>query len=177
MIISRISNAITPVGNMQMYVILFYGYNSYICAVFISAMTKVNVYDPSYYPDAPLTYSVITARFKGQWILVRHHKRTTWEIPGGHIEPGETADEAASRELMEETGAIGFEIECVATYSVKKNGETGYGRLYKAEVTRIGPVPDTSEIAEIRLMDSLPENLTHPDIQPLLFKRIVGDGL
>jgi len=140
-------------------------------------MTTVRFFNPSYDPDDPLTYSVVTARYRRQWILVRHHKRTTWEIPGGHIEPGETADEAASRELMEETGAVDFEIECVATYSVLKNGETGYGRLYFAEVTSIGPVPDTSEIAEIRLMDSLPENLTHPDIQPLLFKRILEKGI
>lgn len=140
-------------------------------------MTKVEFYNPSFIPDAPLTYSVISAKYDGQWIMVRHHKRTTWEIPGGHIEKGETADEAASRELMEETGALEFEIVCVATYSVRKNGETGYGRLYFAEVSSIGPVPDTSEIAEIRLMDSLPENLTHPDIQPLLYKRIIEKGL
>lgn len=138
-------------------------------------MTQVDFYKPSYNPGKPLTYSVISAKYGNRWILVRHHKRTTWEIPGGHIEKGETADEAASRELIEETGAIEFTIKCVATYSVVKNGETGYGRLYFAEVTSIGPVPDISEIAEVRLMDSLPENLTYPDIQPLLFKRILGE--
>ncbi len=162
---------------MQMYVILFYSYNFYFWSLYILVMTTVEFYKPYHDPEIPLTYSVITARHRGQWIMVRHHKRTTWEIPGGHIEPGETADEAASRELMEETGAIDFEIECIATYSVRKNGETGYGRLYFAEVTSIGPVPDTSEIAEIMLMDSLPENLTHPDIQPLLFRRILERDL
>ncbi|HOW08970.1 MAG TPA: NUDIX domain-containing protein [Bacteroidales bacterium] len=173
MTISRISSTITPVENMQMYAILYYSYNFYFRALFIKAMTTVEFYSPSFDPEVSLIYSVITARYSGHWILVRHHKRTTWEIPGGHIEPGETADEAASRELMEETGAVDFEIKCIATYSVRKNGETGYGRLYFAEVANIGPVPDTSEIAEIRLADSLPENLTHPDIQPLLFKQVL----
>jgi 8-oxo-dGTP diphosphatase len=136
-------------------------------------MTEVRFYDPSYFPDIKLTYSVIGARFNEKWLYVRHHKRKTWEIPGGHIEKDETADEAAERELMEETGAVDFMLECVATYSVLKDGKTGFGRLYIADITRLGPVPDISEIAETRMMDSLPENLTHPDIQPHLFQRIL----
>jgi 8-oxo-dGTP diphosphatase len=99
--------------------------------------------------------------------------RSTWEIAGGHIEKGETSYEAAGRELMEETGAIRFKLDCIATYSVTMNGETGWGRLYIAQVFEIGPIPDISEIAEIRLWDNLPENLTHPDIQPHLFNRTI----
>jgi 8-oxo-dGTP diphosphatase len=136
-------------------------------------MTEVKFFPAAYSPEVSLTYSVISARFDGRWILVRHHKRDTWEIPGGHIENDETSDEAAKRELMEETGALKFGIDCVATYSVLKNGETGFGRLYFAEVEELGPVPDISEIAEVIFMDSLPENLTHPDIQPYLFDRVI----
>jgi ADP-ribose pyrophosphatase YjhB (NUDIX family) len=29
-----------------------------------------------------------------------------WSLPGGHIEPGERADEAAAREVFEETGIV-----------------------------------------------------------------------
>jgi len=61
----------------------------------------------------------------------------------------------------------------VATYSVMKDGETGFGRLYFAEIARLGSIPDISEIAETTMMDSLPENLTHPDIQPHLYQRIL----
>jgi 8-oxo-dGTP diphosphatase len=136
-------------------------------------MTIVNFYDPLFLPRENLTYSVITARYNGKWILVRHNDRITWEIPGGHLEAGETPDEAAERELMEETGAREFRIKCVATYSVEKKGKTGFGRLYLAEVTRLGPIPDISEIAEIQLFDSLPRELTYPDIQPLLFKKVL----
>ncbi len=136
-------------------------------------MTEVEFFDPAYEPDKKLTYSVISAKFNGKWIFVRHHKRTTFEIAGGHIEPGESSHEAACRELMEETGAVQFSIECIATYSVYKDGEKGWGRLYIAEVTELGPIPDISEIAEIELLDHLPENLTHPDIQPHLFKKTV----
>jgi 8-oxo-dGTP diphosphatase len=136
-------------------------------------MTEVNFYDPQYVPDSKLTYSVISARFESKWIFVRHHKRSTFEIAGGHIEDGETSFEAAARELMEETGALKFNLECIATYSVTKEGETGWGRLYIANVYQLGPIPDISEIAETKISDHLPENLTHPDIQPHLFSKTV----
>jgi len=134
-------------------------------------MTEVKFYDPLFSPEKELTYSVISAKFGNNWIFVRHHKRTTWEIAGGHIEKGETSHEAACRELMEETGAILFSIECISTYLVIKDGETGWGRLYLAKVTELGPIPDISEIAEVAQLDHLPENLTHPDIQPHLFEK------
>jgi 8-oxo-dGTP diphosphatase len=136
-------------------------------------MTEINFFDPLFIPESKLTYSIISARYRNSWIFVRHHKRTTWEIAGGHIEKEETSFEAAGRELMEETGALKFNLECIATYSVTLDGETGWGRLYIAEVFEIGPIPDVSEIAEIVLSNHLPENLTHPDIQPHLFTRTI----
>jgi 8-oxo-dGTP diphosphatase len=136
-------------------------------------MTEVIFYGPLFTPDIRLTYSVIAAKYGDKWIYVRHHRRNTWEIPGGHIEENETSDDAAKRELMEETGAADFKIECVATYSVLKDGKRGFGRLYLADIFKLGPVPDISEIAEIKILDSLPENLTHPDIQPHLYKKVI----
>lgn len=136
-------------------------------------MTIVNFYEPEFIPEDVLTYSVISARYAGKWIFVRHHLRTTFEIPGGHIEPGENSHEAACRELMEETGAETFTIQCVATYSVLKNGHTGWGRLYFAEVTSMGPLPGMSEIAEVVLADEFIKDNTHPDIQPRLFEKVV----
>ena len=85
----------------------------------------------------------------------------------------ETPFEAAGRELMEETGALKFNIDCIATYSVERDGVTDYGRLFFAEVLEMGAIPDISEIAEVILMDHLPDNLTHPDIQPHLFNRVL----
>ena len=133
---------------------------------------KVKFYDPDFTPDSKLIYSVIGSTYKGKWVFVRHNKRTTFEIAGGHIEEGETAMEAAKRELMEETGALKFKIECIATYSVTMNGETAFGRLYFADIEIIGDIPDKSEIGEVIISDTLPENLTHPYIQPHLFKRV-----
>lgn len=136
-------------------------------------MTEVKFYDPSFIPDTKLTYSVITARYEGHWIFVRHRMRKSFEIPGGHIEDNETPYEAAGRELREETGAIRFKLWCVATYSVEKDGTTGYGRLFFAEVTTIGEIGDKSEIEEVVFGNELPSELTYPDIQPKLFERVI----
>ena len=136
-------------------------------------MVTVRFYDPSFEPDSGLTYSVITARYKGQWIFVRHRMRKSFEIPGGHIEFNETADEAAGRELREETGAMNFNLWCVATYSVEKDGNTGYGRLFFAEVSVIGEIEENSEIDEVVFGTELPSDLTYPDIQPILFDRVI----
>jgi 8-oxo-dGTP pyrophosphatase MutT (NUDIX family) len=40
----------------------------------------------------------------GRTVLHRHSKLGLLLPPGGHIEPGETPDDAARREVMEETG-------------------------------------------------------------------------
>jgi 8-oxo-dGTP diphosphatase len=118
-----------------------------------------------------LRYVVIGAKYKNQWLFVRHRERETWEIPGGHIEPGEAPDVAASRELREETGAEIFSIKPIAAYSVEKDAITTFGRLYFADIHVLGNLPD-SEIAEIILLDQLPPNLTYPFIQPILFEFI-----
>jgi 8-oxo-dGTP diphosphatase len=135
-------------------------------------MVQVKFYDPEILNNK-FIYSVIVARYWDKWVYVRHHKRVTFEIPGGHIEEGETPDEAASRELNEETGATEFRIECVSSYSVTIDGETRFGRLYYAEISALGPVPDVSEIEEVKVMDGFPDPVTYPDIQPLLYKRVL----
>ena len=134
-------------------------------------MTEVIFYSPEFDPGVKLTYSVISARYSDKWIFVRHHKRKTFEIAGGHIDEGETPDEAAARELYEETGALKFSISCICTYSVRKDGDTGWGKLYFAEVSEKGSIPDISEIEEVVLLDNIPDHLTHPDIQPHLFRK------
>jgi len=44
---------------------------------------------------------------EGGKVLFVEHPQRGWEIPGGHIEPGESPDEAMLRELHEETGLAG----------------------------------------------------------------------
>ena len=49
-------------------------------------------------------FVVVLSHQEGKILLSRHRQRQTWETQGGHIEPGETPEQAARRELREETG-------------------------------------------------------------------------
>lgn len=121
--------------------------------------------------DSLLKFAVIAARHQGSWVLCRHKKRDTWEIPGGHREAGESIDETARRELWEETGAVNAILQPVCVYNVVRDGESSYGKLYYAEIAELGTLPEDSEIGEVRQFIALPGNLTYPAIQPHLHLR------
>lgn len=121
----------------------------------------------------PLRFVVIFARMNGKWIYARHKERDTWETAGGHIEPGETPYEAAKRELYEETGAIDFDLESVFDYSVHTATRFSYGRVFFADVHKLGKLPE-SEMAQVRLFDSIPDTMTYPQILPLLYHKMLN---
>lgn len=77
-----------------------------------------------------LKFVVICVKYKSQWLLVRHKERTTWEMPGGHMEDGESSQAAALRELYEETGIITEKITTICDYEVYNEGNSSYGRLF-----------------------------------------------
>jgi len=124
--------------------------------------------------DSLLKFAVIATRYENKWIFCRHKERSTWEIPGGHRETGETIDEAAARELREETGAVEADIRPVSVYGVTKDGVTTYGKLFFATVTKLGELSGESEIGEVQFFDTIPSDLTYPLIQPRLHDRVQG---
>lgn len=137
-------------------------------------MTEVKFVNRHEAMDHALGYAVVAARCDGKWLFCRHSKRSTWELPGGHREPGEDIDHTAARELREETGAKEFSLEPVCVYELSGEMQGG-GMLYFAEVRSLSELPPM-EIAETRLFDRNPDNWTYPDVHPQLF-RVVQEWL
>ena len=123
--------------------------------------------------DDLLKFAVIISKSNGKWVFCKHRDRDTYEVPGGHREAGELIEDAARRELKEETGALEFSITPICVYSVTgKNrvndtGEETYGMLYFADITEFEKELH-SEMDKVVLLDELPDEWTYPLIQPLL---------
>lgn len=114
-------------------------------------------------------YVVIIAEKDGQLILCRQKNKTTWEMPGGHIEPKEKPLDAAKRELREETGAVEFTIKPLFDYWTASGKEEAGGVIFYANITVLGKLP-SYEMEEVRRFESLPEKLSYPEIQPKLLE-------
>ena len=126
--------------------------------------------------DSLLKFAVIISQSNGKWVFCKHKERDTYEVPGGHREPGEDILETAKRELQEETGAIQYDMKPICVYSVtgkirvNDTGEETYGLLCFAEITEFDKELH-SEMEKVELLDELPENWTYPLIQPKLIKK------
>ncbi|MGE7926045.1 NUDIX hydrolase [Viridibacillus arvi] len=131
---------------------------------------KIQFYDIGSVNEMDLKFAVISAIYKGKWLYVRNKERKSWEIPGGHREPGELIIETAKRELFEETGCKIVDLVPICDYSMDDSVCKVFGRLYFAKVKEIGQLP-ISEIDEVKLFDNLPNNLTYLEIQPKLFEK------
>ena len=54
--------------------------------------------------------SVVLLNKHGNWLLQRRSDSGLWGVPGGGMEVGETFEQVAARELLEETGLSGVTL-------------------------------------------------------------------
>ena len=135
------------------------------------AKVSTQLFESDLLDEQKLTYVVMGARYQGQWIFVRHRERSSWEMPAGHLEPGESADQAAVRELFEEAGAVKSSLQVICDYQVSVGSRIEFGRLYFADVLELEPQKEF-EIEELLLAEKLPQVLTYPEVQSILFQRV-----
>ncbi|MBW3568592.1 NUDIX domain-containing protein [Candidatus Parcubacteria bacterium] len=69
-------------------------------------------------PKRPFVGIGVLVQKDGKYLLgkrVGEHGRNTWSVPGGHLEFGETFEDCAVREVLEETGVKIKNIKLLAT--------------------------------------------------------------
>ncbi len=113
----------------------------------------------------------------GKLLLQKRKDNGLWAMHGGALEPGESAEDAAMRELKEETGLTALRLELLGVFS----GE-GMGYVYpngdrvqivcilflceefSGELSR-----QRAEVMELEWFDigRLPGEISPPDIRPL----------
>jgi 8-oxo-dGTP diphosphatase len=105
----------------------------------------------------------IESKYNDKWVLCFHSRRQKWEVPGGHVELGETPLIAAKRELYEETGAIDFDIIPVWDYQVYNDDGSfiNNGRVYYANIRSFEKLPEYSEMEKIGFYETLPMDVTY----------------
>jgi len=83
-------------------------------------------------PDLPATAVKIYV-FQDDKLLLTNIMNRGWDLPGGHIEPGEMPEQTVSRELREETGASVARIELIGYLHITNEQENERNRKYPRE--------------------------------------------
>jgi 8-oxo-dGTP pyrophosphatase MutT (NUDIX family) len=122
--------------------------------------------------------SVIVVDDDGRILLQRRTDNGCWGYAGGAVEMGEKVEDAARRELFEETGLIADELHLIDAFSGPEtcvtypNGDQVFYvdivflcKKYSGEL-----LAQPGEVEELRFfpIDELPENLSPPIRKPLM---------
>lgn len=73
-----------------------------------------------FYEVPKVSVNVILTNAQGEVLMARRKREPhigTWDTLGGHVNPGETAEEAARREVREESGLVVQDLKYFASYS------------------------------------------------------------
>lgn len=105
---------------------------------------------------------LVICRYKNSWLLTNHKERGL-EFPGGKVEAGETLEEAARREVMEETGAVARSLDSIGEYQVSDQNGSFVKRIFYSEIEKMvdqddyletgGPVLVSGNLLEKRMGD------------------------
>lgn len=122
--------------------------------------------------------SVIVEDEKGRVLLQKRRDNGCWGYAGGAVEMDEAVEDAARRELFEETGLIADELQLIDAFSGPEtrfaypNGDKVFfvDVVYLCTKYHGTLTAQPEEVEELRFFsaDALPENLSPPIAKPLM---------
>ncbi|SDC21142.1 8-oxo-dGTP diphosphatase [Terribacillus halophilus] len=128
------------------------------------------------FSDQPKHVWVI-CRYGSKWLLTRHKDRGL-EFPGGKVEKGETAEHAAMREVMEETGGVVQQLKYVGQYFVA--GKAGHivKNVYYAIISELKKKSNYLETYGPVMVDKFPSHLAqHAEYSFMMKDKVLPSAL
>ncbi|MCD8554531.1 MAG: NUDIX hydrolase [Seleniivibrio sp.] len=94
-------------------------------------------------------------------LIERKNEPFGWAIPGGFVDYGEKVEDAAVRELFEETGIKADKIELLGIYSDPKRDKRGHTAtaVYYTDSTQTPKAGDDAKNAVFFKLTELPANI------------------
>ena len=112
----------------------------------------IDSYHQLHYPHESV--SVVIRNGRGEVLLTRNRRYTTgrleWEVPAGRVEAGETPEQAARRESMEETGCTLRELRPLCWHNPANGMSDLKMHVFAARVQTESNLTDTNEIESKR---------------------------
>lgn len=127
----------------------------------------------------PITIGVrVVLVSEGRFLLVKPSYQAVWTLPGGGVEPRETLEQAARREILEEVGARAGELHLLGIYTSFLENKNDHIVVFCADL--LSQDENHRPDAEIEqqgffTLDDLPEN-TAPGARRRLEEYLSGGG-
>ena len=128
------------------------------------------------YPNVTGSYAIV--KVCGKYLIGYNIWRKQWEFPAGGIEEGETARQAAYRELLEETHQGDLALEFKGLFKVTdSHGKQKYQAVFLGEKEALEPFTcsEGDEMSEIRLWN-LKEDIGYVDELDVAIVTIVAEN-
>lgn len=118
--------------------------------------------------------SALITNAKGEILMIQNlryrQEKPSWEIPAGSIEEGETAIEAAKREVLEETGYTAINLRQLHSYLPSNGISTEVLDVVFGEVKDANQVEfDTDEVESVHWLNK-------DEVKRMIYSGEINDG-
>ncbi|MFD2043727.1 RNA deprotection pyrophosphohydrolase [Ornithinibacillus salinisoli] len=111
----------------------------------------------------------VICKYENKWLLTEHKARGL-EFPGGNVEVEENAEEAAIREVKEETGGTVSDLTYIGQYYVAGKGRHIVKNVYFATIKTLDDQETYFETNGPVLLQEIPSNVKENHLYSFIMK-------